>query len=213
MKLVILHILIPILAFIPLGEGSPISKSPYTLIKNGEGMELSERWIKMRDGTKRREVRMTLKIHAPLDRVIHTLKDEKSGKEWNKNALDYRVKEMENQTWISYVKYSFPFPLSDRECYMSNTLVLEGDRTTIVFRSYDSRIFSDDEKIDKMMGLEGKWVAEHHDNVTTLSYHIISVPDASLPSWLVDPIIRKNLWQSTKKLREIIEKTHQHTRK
>lgn len=204
MKTVAFGILIYLVWFTPME--SPNTENPgFTLIKKDEAMELSERWITMEDGTESREVKFISRIHAPLDTVLKVLRNEQIGILWNSHALDFRIKETGENSWISYIRYRFPFPLSARECYLSNKLISEPGGETIYFRSYESGMFSNGDPLEQMKGLEGKWVLAPKGNFTELVYHIVSVPDNSLPRWLVDPIIRKNLWSSMEKLSAIIE--------
>ncbi|EPR65172.1 hypothetical protein [Cyclobacterium qasimii] len=177
----------------------------FELIKEGNGIHFFERWITMEDGTKSREVKFLIEIQAPSKNVLEVLTKEKFGAKWNENSLDYKIKASGKQSWISYIKYSFPFPLSDRECYLYNQLVENKDGKTIFFKSSESRIFSNEENIVQMEGLKGRWVITEGNEHTLLRYHIISVPEEGLPRWIVDPIIRKNLWATMENLKRTIE--------
>tara|TARA_R110001592_G_scaffold101302_1_gene286711 strand:+ start:142510 stop:143067 length:558 start_codon:yes stop_codon:yes gene_type:complete len=177
----------------------------FELIKEGNGIQFFERWIIMEDGTKSREVKFTMEIQAPSSNVLEVLTNEKFGEKWNENTLDYKIKAIGKQSWISYIKYSFPFPLSDRECYLYNELVENKDGKTIFFKSAPTRIFSNGENIVQMEGLKGRWVIGGKNSQSLLRYHIISVPEEGLPRWIVDPIIRKNLWATMENLKRTIE--------
>jgi hypothetical protein len=76
---------------------------------------------------------------------------------------------------------------------------------TIYFRSEETRIFSHAEDIPQMKGLRGRWVIVDKKDHTLLQYHIISVPEKGLPRWIVDPIIRRNLWSTMTNLKRTIE--------
>lgn len=179
----------------------------FELIKEGNGISFYERWINMEDGTKSREVKFTISIQAPYEDVMKVLTNEEYGMRWNDNTLAFKIKSIGPQSWISYMRYSFPFPLSDRECYLNNRLEEGKKSTRIFFNSSNSRIFSDGEELEQMTGLEGRWVVTKKNGDTLLRYHIISVPEKGLPRWIVDPIIRRNLWNTMKNLKRTIEES------
>jgi hypothetical protein len=56
-----------------------------------------------------------------------------------------------------------------------------------------------------MTGLEGRWIVTKNSGYILLRYHIISVPEKGLPRWIVDPIIRRNLWNTMQNLKKAIE--------
>ncbi|AEL26083.1 SRPBCC family protein [Cyclobacterium marinum] len=178
----------------------------FELIKEGNGLSFYERWINMEDGTKSREVKFIISIKAPYENVIEVLTKEKYGMLWNDNTLAYKIKSTGPQSWISYMRYSFPFPLSDRECYLKNRLEEGKESTKIYFNSSNSRIFSEGVEMVQMTGLEGRWIVTKKQGYTLLRYHIISVPEKGLPRWIVDPIIRRNLWNTMQNLKQTIEK-------
>ena len=92
-----------------------------------------------------------------------------------------------------------------RECHLYNQLVESKDGNTIFFRSEETRTFSHKENKVQMTGLKGRWVIAEKNGQTLLSYHVISVPEEGLPRWIVDPIIRKNLWTTMGNLKRRIE--------
>jgi hypothetical protein len=177
----------------------------FELIKKGEGISFYERWIIMEDGEESREVKFSIEVNAPLKSVIAVLTKESFGKKWNNNTLDYKIKSTGKDSWISYIKYSFPFPLSNRECYLHNEIEDSNNGHTIYFRSEETRVFSQGEDIPQMKGLKGRWVMFEKKDHTLLRYHIISVPEKGLPRWIVDPIIRRNLWSTMTNLKRTIE--------
>jgi hypothetical protein len=177
----------------------------FELIKEGNGLSFYERWINMEDGTKSREVKFTIMIQASYENVLEVLTNEDYGMRWNDNTLAYKIKSTGSQSWISYMRYSFPFPLSDRECYLSNRLEEGKNSTKIYFNSSNSRIFSKGEEMQQMTGLEGRWIVTKNSGYILLRYHIISVPEKGLPRWIVDPIIRRNLWNTMQNLKKAIE--------
>lgn len=177
----------------------------FSLLKRENNMELSERWIKVKGKEDRREVRLVMQVDAARDAILEILLDESKGTEWNVNAKDYRIEKKSEHQFISYIRYDLPFPLSDRECYFLNRVSHKGKEVTINFHTYESDMFSKEANSEKIMGLEGKWVVREFEGYCELAYHVISVPDQSLPGWIVDPIIRKNLWATMENLRTNIE--------
>jgi hypothetical protein len=206
MIFMILHLTMGIFLLFARDTGAGGKPEDFLVIKKDNGMELAERWIKSEGKTDRREVRIVMTVHTDPANFLRTLMDENMGKTWNVNSTDYRIKITGKDKWISYIQYDLPFPLSDRVCYFTNQSISYGDKTMVYFKSSHSDIFPHDSNYEKITGLEGKWILQREGRHYILSYHIISVPDKSLPRWMVDPVIRKNLWKSMENLRAILEK-------
>ena len=200
MKFISSKLLIALAFLDPSGPASEDAEG-FSLLKKENNMELSERWLKVEGESERREVRIIMRIDAGREAILETLLDESQGTQWNVNASEYRIEKKGQRQWISYIRYALSFPLSDRECYFLNQVSFNEKEAVIRFRTLESELFSKNSKIEKLGGLEGRWVIREMDSYSLLAYHIISIPDKSLPSWVVDPIIRKNLWATMENLR------------
>jgi hypothetical protein len=187
-------------------DSSDKKEDSYEIIKKGDHMELSERWIKMGGTVDSREVRMVMTVWAGTSDILETLRNEQKGAYWNVNSNRFHVKVLDNKSWISFIEYQLPFPMNNRACYFLHEAKSIGSITTIHFKTLETDLFSKGKSLEIILGLEGKWVIEDRGDYSLLSYHIISVPDKSMPRWLVDPIVRKNMWSSMEKLRTTIER-------
>ena len=187
-------------------DSSDKKEDTFEVIKKGDHMELSERWIKMQGKVDRREVRLVMTVWAGTSDILETLRDEQKGAYWNVNSNRFHVKVLGNNSWISFIEYQLPFPMNNKACYFLHESKSEGSITTIHFETLDTDLFSNGKNLEIIHGMEGKWVIEDKGDYSLLSYHIISVPDKSMPRWLVDPIVRKNMWSSMEKLKTTIER-------
>ena len=187
-------------------DSSDKKEDTFEVIKKGDHMELSERWIKMQGKVDRREVRLVMTVWAGTSDILETLRDEQKGAYWNVNSNRFHVKVLGNNSWISFIEYQLPFPMNNKACYFLHESKREGSITTIHFETLDTDLFSNGKNLEIIHGMEGKWVIEDKGDYSLLSYHIISVPDKSMPRWLVDPIVRKNMWSSMEKLKTTIER-------
>lgn len=177
----------------------------FRIIREERGIQLSERWIEKAGSGDFREVRVIIRIDATAEDILLALRSEEKGIKWNANAKRFRTKDVSSNAWISYTEYPLPFPLANRYCYFMHSTSTAHGKTTIQFESHESNLFTEGKKLEPLTGLSGKWVIEEQDGYATLSYHIISVPDSAMPRWIVDPIVRKNLWTNMELLRTTAE--------
>ncbi|MCC5930715.1 MAG: hypothetical protein JJU28_15835 [Cyclobacteriaceae bacterium] len=186
-------------------ESTKNEEETFSIIKKEKQMELAERWIHLDGNISSREIRMVMMVSAGHSRILEVLRDEEKGKQWNINAKRFHVENKDALSWLSFVEYQFPFPLSNRGCYLNHQAQFAGNLTVVRFTSGESDLFTKGQKLDIINGIQGKWVIEEFDDFSRLSYHVISVPDRSLPKWVVDPIVRKNLWATMERLKTTIE--------
>lgn len=173
----------------------------FQVIKEERGIQMAERWIKQAGSGDYREIRVVMQVEASAVDILSALRSEEKGEKWNANAKQFRIKEISANTWISYTEYPLPFPLANRYCYFMNSTTAADGKIIVQFQSHESSLYTEGKKLEALKGLSGKWVIEEHAGYTTLSYHIVSVPDSAMPRWIIDPVVRKNLWANMELLR------------
>ncbi|MCC5939881.1 MAG: hypothetical protein JJU34_21560 [Lunatimonas sp.] len=183
------------------------SQEKFQVIREERGIQLAERWIEKPGSGDFREVRVIIRIDATAKAILSALRNEEKGKLWNANAKRFRTQEVSPDAWISYSEYPLPFPLANRYCYFMHSAETVNGKTTVQFETHESLLFTEGKKLEPLKGLSGKWVIEEKGRYAILSYHIISVPDSAMPRWIVDPIVRKNLWTNMELLRATAEQS------
>jgi len=185
------------------------SEDDFKLVKTEGDILFYERWITREDKSLAREVKIELSLHTTLDSILAIIKNEEQTKIWNKNLAECEVIEDNNQGWLTYYKYSIPWPLNNQDCVLYhwiNHADADDGLTVVHFKSAEHDLFSRKSNITRLEDVAGKWVLQDLNNGKfKVAYHITTTPSGSFPRWLADPIIRSNLISSLSNFRKILE--------
>ena len=187
------------------GEGE------FKLVKKDEVLSLYERWIPGAQGEQVREIKAVFLVRSNVESVISLLVDQSRGKEWNSNARNYDVVHTGNRTnWITYMRYSIPWPFGDQDCCLSYSVHKEADKPfsgVISFESVLNNQFPVTTEVTRITGTKGKWLLEDAGNgQMKVSYTISTNRSKKVPRWIADPIVRNNLFTSMTTFRTLLEK-------
>lgn len=187
------------------GEGA------YKLVKKDEVISLYERWVPDGQGEQVREIKAVFTVRSNVDAVISLLTDQTKGKEWNSNARKYSVVHAGNRTnWITYTRYSIPWPVGDQDCCLYYTVQKDAGKSlagNINFESVLSNQFPVTEDATRITGTKGKWQLEDAGNgQMRVSYFVTTNRSKKVPRWISDPIVRNNLFSTMTSFRTLLQK-------
>lgn len=187
------------------GEGE------YKLVMKDEVISLYERWIPGGEGEQVREIKAVFAVRSDVEAVISLITDQAKGKEWNINARQYNVLHHADRTgWITYTRYSIPWPFGDQDCCLSYTVQKRtgNPRAGVIgFESVLNSQFPVTGSVTRITGTKGKWLLEDAGNgQMTVSYIISTHRSKKVPRWISDPIVRKNLFNTMSTFRSMLEK-------
>ena len=187
------------------GEGE------YKLVKQDEVLSLYERWIPGGEGEQVREIKAVFAVKSDVESVINLLIDQARGKEWNINAQKYSVIHKGDRTnWITYTKYSIPWPFGDQDCCLSYSVRKEAGNPRAGLISFESVLnnqFPVTTSVTRITGTKGKWQLEDGGNGHMKVTYIVSTNRSKkVPRWISDPIVRNNLFNTMTTFRNILEK-------
>jgi hypothetical protein len=194
-------------------EGLVIYNEPladdFKLVKTDGDILFYERWITRENNSQAREVKIELTLHATLDSIISIIKNEEQTKIWNKNLAECEIIEDKITNWITYYKYSIPWPLNNQDCVLYHWIDndhKEQGITVVYFKGIEHNLFERQSEIKRLEDVEGKWEIEKLSNGKyRIAYFITTTPSSSFPRWLADPIIRSNLISSLSNFRKLLE--------
>jgi len=177
----------------------------YTLVSSEKGIALYERWITISTGAQAREIMVVFFARTTKDHMLWVLQDPDKGKAWNRNVSDYRVlKEPAKTGWTTYIRYSAPWPVGDQDCCLAYTAGPDG---TLYFNSTSEPQFPARGHVTRISGIKGKWIFQPQSNgQLKITYIITSDKSKSLPRWVTDPIIHKNMLKNISVLTTLLEK-------
>ena len=187
------------------GEGE------FKLVMKDEVISLYERWIPGGEGEQVREIKAVFAVRSDVEAVISLITDQARGKEWNINARQYNVLQHGDRAgWITYTRYSIPWPFGDQDCCLSYTIqknAVNPRAGVIGFESVVHNQFPVTNSVTRITGTKGRWLLEDAGNgQMKVSYIISTHRSKKVPRWISDPIVRKNLFNTMSTFRSMLEK-------
>lgn len=180
----------------------------FKLVTTQQSVTLYERWI-MHNGDRVRELKAEFPVNVnTTDKLITTLKNEREGAKWNQNVSQYDViGHKDENVWLLYIRYHIPWPLDDQDCCMLyRAKKLSENFMEISFESITRPEFPETDKVIRMTGVKGKWLMEKTNaGGFKITYYITSDKSRSLPQWVSDPIVHKNMIKTMSALKDILE--------
>lgn len=178
----------------------------FTLVKTSGDIALYERWISPEPNQSARQVKATFTLRASAAAAVALLKDGSRGRMWNKNTNSYKVVDVDSDSWVGYIQYDLPWPVSNQDCVLQYQATGDSDSLVITFEGTEHEKFPERKRVQRIAEIQGKWVFTKLANDEVLvEYYITTHPSKSLPGWITDPIIRNNLIDTVDSFRAMLE--------
>ena len=178
----------------------------FVLVKENKGITLYERWYAVSPDLQAREVKATLVINASAEDAVALIRDEALGKKWNRNTESYKVLTEDSDNWFGYIQYDLPWPVSNQDCVLKYNRFVTEDATEVFFENAKHPAFPPQKRIQRIPEISGKWIFTETETGMAVEYYITTMPSATLPTWITDPIIRNNLIETLHHFKNILEK-------
>ncbi|SIN71558.1 START domain-containing protein [Chitinophaga niabensis] len=184
------------------------SEEEFKLVRTDKGISLYERWIPNAEDEKVREIKATFVVRADLAGISRLMTSPAMGTDWNVNAKEYNVIPTTTEnTWITYIKYSIPWPFEDQDCCLLYHLRKEEQYAEITFESTAHSRFPVYKNITRISGAKGKWMLQDMGNGNMRVTYLISTNRSKkVPRWISDPIVQGNLIETMTRFKTLAEK-------
>ena len=180
----------------------------FTLVKTERGISLYERWYPFTSTENARQLKATFTVRANSTAALTLLKDASKGEVWNKNTNAYKVVDVREDSWVSYIQYDLPWPVKNQDCVLRHQTRVDPDKVSVIFRDTDHPLFPVKNRVERIPEIKGKWIFKTSDDLLHVEYYIATTPSKRLPGWLTDPIIRNNLVETLHVFRRILESNY-----
>ncbi|MBK8491372.1 MAG: hypothetical protein IPL49_10905 [Saprospirales bacterium] len=179
----------------------PIAKSPvitpgegeFKLVREKGSVSLYERWFEVEPGLKVRELKAVFTVEAGTVSAINLLKDASRAPKWMQSLDEFELVENKGASWISYVRYSIPWPLEDQDVVLRYRQTNVDASTLVSFFSDSHPSYLPEKGVTRMQGVSGSWLFEPVGNKTVVTYKITTRNKSSIPRWITDPIVQDNM--------------------
>ncbi len=185
------------------------SNNGFKLVKKDEAIALYERWISAGSNNQVREIQAVFYARSDAASVIRLLKDPAQGKNWNSNVSMYTVQVENAGLWTTYIRYDIPWPMDDQDCcltYHVKPVTADHKTVAVMFESKTGSGCPVYKGVTRIAGTRGKWLIEQTDpGALKITYTITSDKNKTMPRWISDPIVHKNVFQTLAAFKKTLE--------
>jgi hypothetical protein len=187
-------------------NNSATPEKKWKLIKNKGGISVYARKYK---DTKHRELKAFTVFEASLSSLVAIIKDDQAVPKWINRMKSFKnIHTISEKQWYTYAEISLPFPYYNRDLISLNTLK-QNDDTGIIVINIESKpsYLAEKRKKVRMKNAAGQWRFKPLGNGRVLvSYQFYAEPNLGLPTWIINPLATKGVWNTLKKFREMAKK-------
>ncbi len=138
------------------------------------------------------ELKLTTHVWASLPGMVLLFDDPSRYTEWVYRSVESRcIKRVSETEMYYYVRFDFPWPLSDRDLIMHTQLKQDPQTRALVWTSIAAPdVLPEKEGIVRIRKAHSKWlIAPAGSGMLSVEYYLYSHPSGSLPSWLVNTAV------------------------
>lgn len=137
-----------------------------------------------------KELKITMSFEGTsFMKIIDLLKKADKYTEWVYKCSDSKLAvEIDEQESVSYYKFDFPWPLSDRDAYMKSVIKRDDARKRLTVTTTSlPRFGAEEESVVRIQDHFNEWQFEEEtNNRIKLTYYIKSDPAGKIPDWAVN---------------------------
>lgn len=177
--------------------------SSWQVVKDGEGVDISTRWLNFGDTLETREIATRFKVDATVMEVLNNLRSQTALKQWNSSVREVQVISSTDSTWVTHIVYDIPYPLSQQDLVTMNTIVDQCDNVVIDVNAKPDLVKMRNNTY-RQRSYFGQWqITALGNGITEVRFSAISFSKSNIPRFIRDPIVQSKLLSSFIKLKEI----------
>ena len=191
----------------PVTSEPKTTESTFTLVKSKNNIDIYSRWIPVTEKRSARQIQVKFSIDAPIDEALSIILNDNEFTTWMKGTCESRrVQTADQNHWVSYVRFSIPWPLNDQDCIIKYALNKHNSTYYEVSIDGDPEYLNPIDGVNRISHMTGSWkLVQTGPNRTLIEYTIFSNQPSSFPKWITDPIIQNNMVHTMTAFREKVE--------
>lgn len=153
------------------------------------------------------QIKLTTAFQAPLSGITHLLSEVPTYPKWGYKVIESRLlKKISETDMYYYVKFDFPWPLSDRDLVLRTHLSQDPTTKAIVSISHAEPDFIPTlTDYVRIRTANTKWVLTPGSNGwTNVEYYIHSDPGGNIPDWVVNMAIDVGPRETINRMRQLL---------
>lgn len=183
---------------------SVVQDDGWTFEKEEEGIKV---YTRISDDSPFKELKMELSFeNTTVAEVVEVITTFSRQKEWVYSCAESATKEKKGEVFYNYFLYDFPWPLSDRDAYLTAEVKWDGENATMYAKGIKDYA-AEKKGVVRLDEVYNEWAfTQATPDRVDLKYYSKSNPGGSLPAWLINLAIDKGPSESMKGLRNAITK-------
>lgn len=203
MKSIFTLFLISLFSFsVPVDSGEQF---PWQLRKEKNGIKVFTRDL-ANSNLKELKIEMAFN-NTTIPEILKVIMDSNTYTDWvfkcsEANEVE-AISEFED---VSYYKFDFPWPFSDRDAYMKSTLSIDDQKTKATINTRIVSGFPPPKKdVVRMINHSNQWQFQQvNAKKVSLTYFAKSDPAGSIPDWIVNMAVDRGPTETLSNLRKLI---------
>lgn len=197
-----------LISFLTIGEVSMVTDQyPWVLKKEKQGIRIFTRDIV---GSNLKELKIEMNfLNTTIPQLLEVITNSNTYTDWvYKCSEANEVKEISKWEDISYYKFDFPWPFSDRDAYMKSVLSADEQMQSATIKTQIVSGFPPPEKdIVRMTSHFNQWkFSQVTPKKVSLVYYAKSNPAGNIPDWIVNLAVDRGPTETLSNLRELVTK-------
>lgn len=179
------------------------SQVPWNFKTEKKDLKIHYRWLKNQQNIKTRQTKCCTDIIVDSKTFKNAIKNAELTKQWLQRVeyCEIIIGDKEDE-WHTYMILDFPWPMSKRDIIIKNKLVEVNGELLIKLEGIEN-YYPQKKGIERIKGFYGYWKVSSKNK--QLEYSIYSAVKSPVPTWITEPFIEQNLFESISTLKEIIE--------
>lgn len=175
----------------------------WKLAKEKKGVKVYTREVQ---GAKMLESRGVCMIDASAEKLLSTIFDYAHYKEWAPDCIEARIVDRPNpNVIISYSINGAPWPVSDRDIVVRNTVSRKADGSILVRMAAIEGMVPEIKNAVRISEFNGTWLFEPADGgMTKVTYQALLDPAGSIPAWVANMVAEDTPYTLLDNLRSFI---------
>ena len=165
-------------------------------------------WTKAVKNSKFKAFKGQVQINAPLDRVLHVIRDTEQIPSWYyRTQKAVKLKKINDSQSLSYSVTSAPWPVSNRDSVTLSTkrALPNGDYLIELMAQPDA--YPKQPGLVRIPKLDGFWKLHViSTNITEVTFQIAAEPGGDIPSWLANSMVIDMPFYTLSNLKAKLEK-------
>lgn len=181
---------------------SQTKKTEWVLAKTQNNVNISYRWIFLKNDQKIREMKTEFFVQTDVSSILKQFTNSSKLKNWQNSADECKITKSTENQWTTYMSFSLPWPFKNKDLVMQNQLV-KSDEFTLIKMKSDPNSEPISNSKNRIYSLESQWKFLPQKNGTTkVVYTTLSYDKPEFPRSITDPIIQKRMFQSIELLKK-----------